>query len=380
MFGIKLGLKNISCLLEKLRFPHKKLHFIHVAGTNGKGSVCAMISAILTSAGIKTGLYTSPHLIDVKERIRVNERDITKKEILQIAKKVVPFAKPETTYFEILTAIAIEHFNQMGVEIAIMETGMGGRLDATNICHGEIAVITDISMDHVQYLGDTLEKIKNEKMAIIKPGSTAIIAGSIDYNYKIISRSLDFQKIRIGRYDNLKLNLLGDHQARNCALVLKVIDVLIDKGYRIPVKSITLGLEHTRWPARFQVLKKKPVIILDGAHNPAAAIVLQDTVKKYIGAKVTLIIGMLKDKDYATVLKNLLPIAKNIITVTPKSDRALDGKTLKELITNKPVEYKKSLQEALDAISSESPALITGSLYLAGEALRYFERNENYSI
>jgi dihydrofolate synthase/folylpolyglutamate synthase len=371
-FGIKLGLDNILSLLEKLGSPQKKLHFIHVAGSNGKGSVCAMLSAVLNSAGIKTGLYTSPHLIDVKERIRVNETDITEEEILHIAKKVIPLASQETTYFEILTAIAIDFFYEKGVEIVILETGMGGRLDATNACFGEIAIITDISLEHTQYLGDTLEKIKQEKKAIIKKDSIAILAESLTNNFKIYSRNLDFQKIRIEKYDNIMLNLLGDHQVRNCALALNAIDILIKKGYKISSEAIHLGLSKVRWSARFQVLCKNPAIILDGAHNPAAAIVLRDTIEKYLGNNITLIIGMLKDKDYRNTMDILAPIANKIITVTPNNKRSLDGQELNTLLPGKSIEYKSSIKEAIDSIDQNMPTVITGSLYLAGEVLEYF--------
>jgi len=371
-FGIKLGLDNISSLLEKLGSPHKKLHFIHVAGTNGKGSVCSMLSSVLNSAGIKVGLYTSPHLIDVKERIRINETDITEEEILQTAKKIIPLASAETTYFEVLTAIAIDFFYQKGIEIVILETGMGGRLDATNVCFGEITIITDISLEHTQYLGDTLEQIKKEKMAIVKEGSTVITAESLTNDFEIYTRSLDYQKVRVGKYEDIELNLLGDHQVRNCALALQAIDALIGKGYKIPSKSIYLGLSKVKWPARFQVLCKNPIIVLDGAHNPAAAEVLKDTIKKYLGKNITLIIGMLKDKDYKTTMNILTPLATRIITVTPNNKRSLDGQELNSLLPGKSIEYKSSIKEAIDSINQTTPTVITGSLYLAGEVLEYF--------
>lgn len=370
IFGIKFGLDNINNLLERLGSPHKKLHFIHVAGTNGKGSVCAMLSSVLTKSGIKTGLYTSPHLIDVKERIRLNEKDISEDDILQVAKRVISLSMPEITYFELLTAIAIEYFYEKGVELAIMETGMGGRLDATNVCFGEIAIITDISLDHTNYLGKTVEEIKKEKMAIAKKGCALISAHLFDNNYRINSRNLDYQTAKINGYDNIRLNLLGDHQARNCALALKAIDVLKEKGYNISFKSIYGGLKEVRWPGRFQVLSKEPLIVIDGAHNPGAAVVLKDTVEKYIGRNVILIIGILKDKDYKNILRILSPVAKKIFTVTPKDKRAFHGEILKDFTKNKCAEYKNDLGSAVESAKKEGlPILITGSLYLAGEAI-----------
>lgn len=344
--GIKFGLDNMNYLMEKLKFPQKKMRCIHVAGTNGKGSVCAMLSSVLKEARIKVGLYTSPHLIDVKERIRINERDITEEEILTAAKKVITVCPPETTYFELLTGIAIEFFHEQGVEIAIMETGMGGRLDATNVCFGEIAIITDISLEHTQYLGDTIEKIRQEKMAIVKPGSAVIIAE--------------------GGVADIKTNLIGNYQKRNAALALKAIEVLRDKGYNIPQVAVENGLTKVRWPGRFQILSRNPLIILDGAHNPGAALALKEAVNDYVKEKVILIIGVLKDKDYTSMLKILAPIAKRIITVTPKSERALSGDILAKTIN---AEYIPDVMDALESVRGESPVLVTGSLYLVGEVL-----------
>lgn len=367
--GIKFGLENTRLLLERLGSPHKKLRCIHVAGTNGKGSVCAMLSSVLNQTGIKTGLYTSPHLVDIRERIRIQERDITEQELLQVAKKIIPLASPETTYFELLTVIAIDFFYEHGAELVILETGMGGRLDATNVCYGEIAIITDISLDHTQYLGKTVEDITKEKMAIVKDGAKVIMAKFSSNDYEIYSRKLDYQTVRIGSYDNIKLNLSGDHQVRNCSLALKAIDVLREKGYNVPSSSAYAGLANVNWPGRFQVISKKPLVILDGAHNPGAAVVLADTVKKYIGGQVQLIIGMLKDKDYESVLDVLVPIAKKIVTVTPKNERALSGSVLKDLIKNRPVEYIPSVIDAMRLVDDNLPVVIAGSLFLVGEVL-----------
>ena len=368
--GIKLGLENIRLLLGKLGAPQKSFFCIHIAGTNGKGSVGAMLSAILRQAGIKTGLYTSPHLIDIKERIRIGERDISEAEIVATAGKVFPLAGPETTYFELLTVLAIQYFKEQEADIGIMEVGMGGRYDATNICRGDIAVITDISLDHTQYLGDTIEKIKDEKMAIIKPGARVVNAEEIGDNYKIYDSDFDGQKVRIGHYHNLELNLLGRHQARNCSLALAVVRDLIQKGYDIPKAAVYRGLSRVNWPARFQVVSRAPLVIIDGAHNPQAAQRLKETVSEYVDRKVILIIGVMADKDYRGIMEALIPVAGRIITVTPRNDRALSGEVLKGLATGIPVDYIPDIKDALDSLTGDTPALVTGSLYLAGEALQ----------
>lgn len=331
---INFSLDNISCLLERLGNPQKKLRCIHIAGTNGKGSIAAMLSSILHHAGIKAGLYTSPHLVDVKERIRINERDITEEEFSKVEKEVRLFAPPETTYFELLTAIAIQFFSEQDVELTVMETGMGGRLDATNVCYGEIVIITDISLEHTQYLGNTIEEITREKMGIVKPGSV------------VITEKEDSPLFPV----------------RNRRLALKAVDVLRGKGYNITNEAVEKGLLSVRWPGRFQILRREPLIILDGAHNPGAAAALRVMIEKYVGEKVVLIFGVLKDKDYKSMLEILKPIAKKVITVTPKSERALPGEV-------------PDVMDALDSVKGESPVLITGSLYLVGEILAHANHN-----
>lgn len=357
-FGIKLGLDNIKSLLERIGRPEKNLKFIHIAGTNGKGSVAAMLSSVLTAAGVKVGLYTSPHLVRVRERIRINDADITEEELLITAKKVVPYALSSTTYFELLTALALEHFSSHRVEIAIMETGMGGRLDATNVCNAEIAVITDISLEHTQYLGNTVEEITREKMAIIKNGSRVI--RSVDLkegvDYSVNSWNLDYQVIRAGKYDNIKLNLLGHYQARNCALAIKAVE----EGFNISEESLYNGLINVRWPGRFQVFSRNPLIILDGAHNRGAFLALKKTIEAYLaGREIILILGVLKDKDYNGILNIISPIVKHIIRVTPNCDRALPGDK----------KVNEALEEAVKMAHSNSVILVTGSLYLVGEVL-----------
>lgn len=332
---INFSLDNINYLMDKLGDPQKKLRCIHIAGTNGKGSVAAMLSSILHQAGIKAGLYTSPHLVDVKERIRINERDITEEEFLKIEKRVSSLALPGTTYFELLTAMAIQFFYEQNVEMAIMEVGLGGRLDATNVCYGEIAIITDISLEHTQYLGNTIEEITREKMGIVKPGAVVIRQENGGCPY---------------------------FPVRNRSLALKAIDVLREKGYNVTQKAVEEGLLKMRWPGRFQILKREPLIILDGAHNPGAATALRTMVERYVGEKVVLIFGVLKDKDYKSMLDILIPIAKKVITVTPKSDRALPGEV-------------PNVMDALDSVKGESPVLVTGSLYLVGEVLANENRN-----
>ena len=371
-FGIKFGLDNVSFILKRLARPQERLRCVHIAGTNGKGSVAAMLSSILIESGIKVGLYTSPHLIDVRERIKINNRNISEEEILDIVQKIIPYVPAHTTYFELLTVIAIEYFAVNNVDIAVVETGMGGRLDATNVCNAEVAVITDISLEHMQYLGSTIEEITYEKTAIIKPGACAVFADGLEEgaDYRIDSFNLEYQIIQAGKYKNIRLGLLGQHQARNCALALKAIDCLINKGYNIPIDAVYRGLADVSWPGRFQIIMSRPLIIIDGAHNPGSALALRRTTEIYLkGKRITLIFGVLKDKDYNKIADILFPIAKRIITVTPDTKRALPGDNI---ISDRPITYIQKLTDAMEeaerSADYDSAILVTGSLYLVGEA------------
>ncbi len=397
-FGIKLGLQNITQLLQKLSHPQSKYDCIHIAGTNGKGSVAAMLSAVLTAAGLKVGLYTSPHLVSVRERIRVGEREITEGEILTVARKVIAFARAETTYFELLTAIALEFFWQQQVDFAILETGMGGRLDATNACPAGIAVITNISLEHEKYLGKTISQIAAEKAAIIKQGAK-IVSGVLnpkaaeviskaavekgaelnqlgkEFSYGVSKRSLSGQEIQVKtakrNYDKLGLNLLGNHQAANCALAVKVLELLLDRGYSIPLESLYQGLNKVNWPGRFEVISRDPLMIIDGAHNPAGCQVLKETIEKYLtGKKIILIFGVLKDKNFKEMAKVLFPSAEHIFAVTPNDQRGLAAGELAdgEAVVIEKVE--EALSRARGIADKDSAIIIAGSLYLAGEVLQ----------
>ena len=406
-FGIKLGLDTIETFLKNIGNPHKAISFIHIAGSNGKGSVASMITSILGSAGKKVGLYTSPHLLSERERIKINNICISEEDLLSIAKEIVSYAPPTITYFEFLTVAAIKYFYDKKVDVAVMEVGMGGRLDATNVIDSILSVITGISLEHTKYLGESLDKIAAEKAAIIKENSIVIsgvsekkaslviqnasreknakllqINNEVSYNVK--NRSIDGQVISVKTtkkvYDDIRLSLLGDHQAKNCALAVCAIEVLIDSGWAIPVKSIYEGLLDVAWQGRFQIVSRHPMVVVDGAHNPQSAEALRETIKQYLPEKkITLILGVLEDKDYKKIVEVLEPIAERIITVTPKSNRAFPGEKLKKIIKNNSTECIEDVKEALNIATRDAEVdtvvVITGSLYLIGEVL-----NENINL
>ena len=408
MFGIKLGLDNIRSSLEKIGNPHRGLRYVHIAGTNGKGSVAVMVSSVLKQSGINVGLYTSPHLLDVRERIKINDVPISKEQFLDIVCELQPYMPQQITYFELLTLVAIKYFSTQKVDIAIMEVGMGGRLDATNICDAEIAVITNIDMEHSQYLGTTLEEIAREKAAVIKKGA-CVVSGVVteeaegviaayckdqeahllslgkEIDYGIEERSLSSQKIWVKTkkaiYNELDLNLLGDYQAGNCALAVTIIELLQEKGYPISIDSIKKGLANVTWPARFQIVAKDPLMIIDGAHNPAAFRVLKDAIDYCFNDRnIIIILGILKDKDYCEMIRILAPAAKTIFAVAPDNKRALSAKTLADLVIEQDVicitNSEEAVARAREMAGENDVVIVAGSLYLAGEVMAYLEKNK----
>ncbi|MEN8254465.1 MAG: folylpolyglutamate synthase/dihydrofolate synthase family protein [Verrucomicrobiota bacterium] len=340
--GIKPGLDIITGLLQALDNPHHKLAVVHVAGTNGKGSVCAMLESVLRASGFKTGLYTSPHLIDFSERFRINGEAIPQDRlngyIGMMEEKAVEveksFAQRPATFFEISTAIAFQYFADEAVDIAIIETGMGGRWDATNVVIPLVSIITRIDVDHTNYLGDTIEAIAAEKAGIIKPGrpvvsapqSEAVMAvlqkqgESIIYSSDAVSvvRTDGPQKLKIETHSRnlppINLPLLGECQRENCAVAVAVLEVLADMLDFEP--EFKKGLEAMEWTARFQILETDPTIILDGAHNPSAARALVKTLKEnHPKHQVGFILGFLDDKDTVEFLREIKPLVSKAWTI-----------------------------------------------------------------
>ena len=379
--GIVLGLENIRRLCDALGVETAsgaKRRFIHIAGTNGKGSVCAMIAAICVAAKRRTGLYTSPHLVSFRERIRLGPNQIPEEHVAEWLTKIrdiIGTWEHTPTFFEITTALALAWFQQQNAELVILETGLGGRLDATNIVTPAVSVITPIGLDHMQHLGSTLAEIAGEKAGIIKPGSIVLsapqppeaeavirtAAGAAGAKLKFITEPIASE---------IPLALAGSHQRRNASLAFAAI---IEAGLRPDPRVVREAFAKVSWPARFQRTDERTVI--DGAHNPHAATQLAATWREeFRDEKAVLILGILGDKDAAGVIAALLPIAARIICTPVRSPRALAPSDLAAMIRAQspalPVSIAESLETALaEARTDGNRILIAGSLFLAGEAL-----------
>jgi dihydrofolate synthase/folylpolyglutamate synthase len=381
MFGIKLGLDNVTKLLGALGLPGQGMRFIHVAGTNGKGSTCAFMHAMMQTAGVSAGLFTSPHLVRFNERIRDHEREISDAEIeVGLAKLRVLVADWEThpTFFELTFALALDWFQQRGLPWVILETGMGGRLDATNAITPEVCVITRIGFDHMEQLGDTLAKIAGEKAGIIKPGVTVVTGLQDPLALNVIKAVAKEKKSYLSIVDgplmDVELGLEGPHQAWNAALALEAVR---EAGIKLPAVQLEIALKAVQWRGRFQSLCGGRVI-LDGAHNPEAAFVLATTWEmQFPDEPVEIIFAAAKDKDIAGVMSALSPIVKAWHFTTFHSPRAMPTAQLREIwdgldIAILPITEHADFSSALKA-SSDGKRLIAGSLYLVGEALALLE-------
>ncbi|MFA5114304.1 MAG: folylpolyglutamate synthase/dihydrofolate synthase family protein [Candidatus Margulisiibacteriota bacterium] len=364
-FGINLGLERIERLLDRLDNPQRTLKTIHVAGTNGKGSTCAMIASILQAAGHKVGLYTSPHLIKYNERIKVNGKDIPGKDFkkgLSLVEQAEEGMGERPTVFEALTALAFWYFAQEKVDYAVVEVGMGGRLDATNVVTPLICVITNIDLEHTAVLGKTLAKIAVEKAAIIKPGVPVITAETKPEALKVIKHQAEKKHsllIQVGSQQaGLRSALIGEHQKTNAACAVVAVRLA---GINVGKEAVGRGLESVVWPARFQVVSKKPLTIVDGAHNPAGVATLVATLQaQYPGRKFTFIIGTQSDKDAASMLSLLKPVAGRIVQTHSSHQNAANQGSVK-------------LAQALRQTAGRD-RVIAGSLFLAGDALKLLDR------
>jgi dihydrofolate synthase/folylpolyglutamate synthase len=380
LFGIKLGLDNVRRLLDELNLPAAGQKFIHVAGTNGKGSTCAFIHSILQAAGMNAGLFTSPHLIHFGERIRDAERMITAAEIAagiaRLRERVANW-NPHPTFFELTFALALEWFAQRGNPWVVLETGLGGRLDATNAITPAVSVITPIGWDHMDMLGDTLAKIAAEKAGIIKPGVPVITMMQEDEALEVIQRTAQQQKspltIVVEPWKG-ETGLAGPHQRWNAAMAVAALHAA---GFDFDKEAITRGLREVYWPARFQRIGAN--LVIDGAHNLDAARVLAQTWREqFPQKKAQLIFGAVAGKDTAAVLCELNPIAAGLRFTQIDSPRAVPPAKLREIWTSlglepRPVTTHASIADALQVVNRDQPTLIAGSLYLAGEALAWLE-------
>ncbi|MBK8092891.1 MAG: bifunctional folylpolyglutamate synthase/dihydrofolate synthase [Verrucomicrobiaceae bacterium] len=377
LFGIKLGLDGVHRLLTELRLPAAGQKIIHIAGTNGKGSTSAFIHSILKAAGHSAGLFTSPHLIHFRERIRDTQRCISDAEIesgLCRLRQHVQHWEPHPTFFELALALALDWFSQRENEWIVLETGLGGRLDATNAAAPIVSVLTPIGWDHMQFLGDTLEKIAAEKAGIIKPGIPVVTAPQSAEAMAVITRvaaQQGSQLIRVQQPCTHPLGLHGPHQQWNAALALAALQAT---GLTLSESAIADGLQHVDWPARFQTLR--PGLILDGAHNPDSAQALAAAWRAAFGdQKAALVFGAVAGKDIQAVLHELAPICAEWHLTAFDSPRALSTAEVRQSLptAETPIFEHPSPTHALRAIADKTPALICGSLYLAGEVLSLFQ-------
>ncbi len=402
-FGSKPGLERIEKLLGLLGNPQDKLKFIHVAGTNGKGSTCALISSVLRKSGYRTGLFISPYVTDFCERMQINGEMISQDEVAELVEKIFPVVEQMEqngdiiTEFEFIMAIAMLWFVQNKCDIVVLEVGLGGRLDATNVIKTPlVSVITAISLDHTEILGETVEQIAREKCGIIKEnGITVCYPEQPPQAYEIIRDTAAQRKNRFVRthmnsvevlssnitgtgldYRGLLVQLpfIGAHQIKNAVTALAVIEVLQGLGYRIADHSIEAGFCCASFPARLEVLSRSPLVVLDGAHNPEGIVALADAVQKYFGDKrIIAIMGMLADKDVTASINVLEGLFSKVITLAPKNPRAMSAEKLAALWWNRSTAAEPAknidaaLQKALNSAGGDGAVLIFGSLYLAGE-------------
>jgi dihydrofolate synthase/folylpolyglutamate synthase len=407
-YGIKFGLSKTSNLMKAFGNPHKGRKYIHIAGTNGKGSVATFVASILKQAGLKVGLYSSPHLVRFTERFRINDEQISREKaaglIDELKGAIVSDSPP--TFFEATTAMAFLYFARENTDIAIMEVGMGGRLDATNLITPLVSVITNISMEHQFFLGSRLLDIAGEKGGIIKEGVdlvTGATQSSVINLFKSICRGKKTPMWRVGkdisyrttksgfhykgikhRFNRLQLGLKGRFQPRNAALALAVVELLENQGFSITPGDIREGLKNSAWPGRMQVVAEEPMILLDGAHNPAAIRALAGSIKTGIDyRRLILIIGIMKDKEIGKLLRGIVPIADYVIYTRPVYSRAAAPEILmtKAAPLKRPGEVEplltKAIEKAIDMADPEDLIVICGSLFTVGEALTYFDP-ENY--
>ena len=380
-FGIKLGLESIQRLLGELELPAQTQRFIHVAGTNGKGSVSAMAAAICQVQGYCTGLFTSPHLVTYRERIQVNGRMITHDnavEGLGLIRALINDWDPHPTFFEITTALALLHFKERACEIVVLETGLGGRLDATNAIRPVVSVITPIGFDHQKWLGNTLEEIAGEKAGIIKRGIPVVSAPQAAEAEKVLRQRASQSEAQLEfvekTWTKSAVALAGAHQQQNAAVAIAALRA---GKIEISESAIERGLESVDWPARFQRWDERTVI--DGAHNPAGTEALARTWRGCFGDQAaTVILAVLSDKDLAGICRALVPIAGRFILPCIRSQRAHDPADLARVVTSLapslPCSAAPSPADALKLACAEpDPILITGSLHFAGETLAFLK-------
>ena len=413
-FGSKAGLERIDRLLQILGNPQKGLKFVHIAGTNGKGSLTAYMSGVLEKAGFKTGVFVSPFLQRFSERIRVGQIEISDDEIVENILKIrdaIGIMEKEMndhpTEFEIVTAMAMMHYNKHDCDIVVLEVGMGGIVDSTNIIDDEssiVSVITTIGFDHMQYLGNTLAEIAQKKAGIIKQNGNVVIYPQVEEamcvfektadeknatlkklskdDVHIISETIDGTIFDFSDLKRLEIKLLGSHQVYNASLAVMACKELNARGFAISENILREGLKEAKWAGRFEIVNKEPLVIIDGAHNLEGALGFSKGLRHYFGEKkITFLCGFLADKDYETMLESFIPMAKRFITLTPDSPRALDGAELCAYLLRHhgdvvaKANVNEALEYALSVSDSDDIICVFGSLYYIGYVRDYFDLN-----
>ncbi|NLI74050.1 MAG: bifunctional folylpolyglutamate synthase/dihydrofolate synthase [Euryarchaeota archaeon] len=403
--GVKFGLDNTIEILSRLGNPHHKFRSLHVAGTNGKGSVSAMSESVIREAGYRTGLYTSPHLVDFRERIRVCGNCISKEKMLHLAEELKTIADDmssrgkQPTFFELTTAMAFTHFADMDIDIAVVEVGMGGRLDSTNVINPECVTITNISAEHTSFLGPTLSSITSEKAGIIKPGIPVVTSNQSievldvlkkraselsspfavvgDGDFKVLSSTLDGIEVYVESIDNIiHLPLAGSYQGQNCALACSALMELMHRGIYIPEESFAQGLTSVQWPGRLEVVSQCPRIIFDVSHTAEGVRTVVAELERLLDRKVIVVLGVLDDKDLDAIAFALRSITRYTIATAPNTSRAFPAQRVNETMSKYcPSEavsdVPRAIERAISLASEDDVILVIGSLYTIGEAKRW---------
>lgn len=405
--GAKPGLERTAQLLEYLGNPHKTLKFVHIAGTNGKGSTAAMTASILCKAGYHTGLFTSPYIYRFHERIQLDGQQIADGDLVPIVEEAasyVPRMADPPTEFEFVTAVAMTYYARKKADIVVLEVGMGGAVDPTNIIESsEVAVVTNIGLDHTEILGDTVEKIAGVKAGIFKEGGSAVVyrgTPGVEAVYEAIcaqknvtlkkadfaglkrlSHSLDGQVFDCGSRKKIVSPLLGDHQLYNAAVVLAVADTLIEKGWRITEKHIYEGIRDVSWPGRFDIMHRDPLFIIDGGHNPQCIEALVKNIKDYLAHRTVVVLtGVLADKDYGDMYKPVMPLVSEFVCITPPNPRKMEAAVLAEHLNAFGAKatacesVEQGVERAMALAGPEGVVLCFGSLYTIGVVRDALER------
>lgn len=415
--GMKFGLRGIKALMRRLGNPERRLRCVHVAGSNGKGSTAAMIAAVLTAAGYRTGLYTSPHLIDFTERIRIDGKPIAQKAVVRLTRGLQRTIESQrTTFFEAVTAMAFQYFKEEEVDVAVIETGLGGRLDATNVIRPLVSVISTISLEHADLLGNSLKKIAYEKAGIVKPGIPCVSGVRSAQALQVIrsvcrrrrSRFIDTRSARIRvshrqlsgsvisldfggvRISEVALSLGGKHQARNAVLAIAVLQELALRGFKIHKEAIRHGLaslnDLTGFQGRLLLINRQPPVIADVAHNIESMRMLVKALRDFGVTKPHVVFGVMRDKPFRTMIRILASAARSVAAVQPGTNRSLDAaQTESEFRRHRiPVIYRGDVRggvrRAVAAAGKKGTVLITGSHFVVGEALAALKRKKYLTI